>query len=411
MILNKLHTGGYQAYAVGGCVRDSIMGITPQDWDICTSALPEQIMEAFADEKVIPTGLQHGTVTVVMDGTQYEITTYRIDGEYRDSRHPENVRFVRDVKLDLMRRDFTVNALAYNHASGVIDYFNGREDIRNKVIKCVGNPYERFAEDALRMMRAVRFAIKYGFQIEAETGAALMQHRAALANISAERIREELEKAMVCDLRGREALLQNLIILLRVVVPEFGAADAGVISKRLADSANIFEVRLALLFDFENEELGNVLKRLRFSNDVIKKVTAIHQCGRKLKDDHSWWAGIDAALPPELRSKSGYFERKLLRDVSYAPALLAIDYAKALAMDDSLEGEMLAILDSRVKYAFAHKEPYRLTDLKINGNDLIESGYSGKQIGEILNVLLDMVMQGAVANNKTALTEVVRSNW
>lgn len=409
ILLSKLHKDGYQAYVVGGCVRDSIMGITPHDWDICTSALPEQIMEVFADYKVIPTGLQHGTVTVVVDSVEYEITTYRIDGEYKDSRHPEKVQFVQDIKLDLMRRDFTVNALAYNHVSGVIDYFNGEEDIHNKVIKCVGNPNERFTEDALRIMRAVRFAIKYGFKIERETRNTLMLHRMSLANISIERINAELVKIMMCDLHGKEALLHELITLLSVVVPEFGRVNTRAISKRLADSIGIYEVRLALLFDFENAELESVLKRLRFPNDVIKYVTTISKYGRLIRDDHSWWSGIDTTLPLELYNKSDYFERKLLHDILYEPALLSISYAKAFVEEDSLDSAMLTILDLRVGYAFMHKEPYRLSDLEINGNDLIELGYSGKQIGNILNALLDMVMRDAVVNNYTILTNVAKS--
>lgn len=409
IILSKLHKNGYQAYVVGGCVRDSITGITPHDWDICTSALPEQIMEVFADYKVIPTGLQHGTVTVIVDSVEYEITTYRIDGEYKDSRHPENVQFVQDIKLDLMRRDFTVNALAYNHASGVIDYFNGEEDIHNKVIKCVGNPNERFTEDALRIMRAVRFAIKYGFKIERETRNTLMLHRMSLANISIERINAELVKIMMCDLHGKEVLLHELITLLSVVVPEFGRVNTRAISKRLADSIGIYEVRLALLFDFENKELESVLKQLRFPNDVIKYVTTINKYGRLIRDDHSWWSDIDTTLPLELYNKSDYFERKLLHDILYEPTLLSISYAKAFVEEDSLDSAMLTILDLRVGYAFLHKEPYRLSDLEINGNDLIELGYSGKQIGNILNALLDMVMRDAVANNYTVLTNVAKS--
>lgn len=409
IILNKLHQNGYQAYVVGGCVRDSIMGITPHDWDVCTSALPEQIMEVFADYKVIPTGLQHGTITVVMDATEYEITTYRIDGEYKDNRHPENVQFVQDVKLDLMRRDFTVNALAYNHTSGIIDYFNGEKDIQNKVIRCVGNPNERFTEDALRIMRAVRFAIKYGFKIERETRNALMLHRMALANISVERINAELVKVLMCDLYEKEALLHELITLLSVIVPEFGRVNTRAICKRLADSIEIYEVRLALLFDFENEELEAVLKRLRFPNDVIKYTTTINKYGRLIRDDHSWWSGIDTTLPLELYNKSDYFERKLLHDILYEPALLSISYAKSFVEEDSLDSAMLAILDLRVGYAFLHKEPYRLSDLEINGNDLIELGYSGKQIGNILNALLDMVMRDAVVNNYTILTNIAKS--
>ena len=173
-LLGRLHEKGFEAYVVGGCVRDSVMGIVPHDWDICTSATPDQMIEVFSDCKVIPTGLQHGTISVVIDNVPYEITTYRIDGEYEDNRHPKSVEFVSDLKLDLMRRDFTINAMAYNEQDGLVDLFGGIEDISKREIKCVGNPDDRFQEDALRILRAIRFAIRYNFKIELNTKVSLL---------------------------------------------------------------------------------------------------------------------------------------------------------------------------------------------------------------------------------------------
>ena len=288
LIISRLEEHGFEAYVVGGCVRDSIMGIPPHDWDICTSALPEQIIEVFSDLKVIPTGLKHGTVTVVLYGDEYEITTYRIDGEYSDNRHPEAVEFVKDLKLDLMRRDFTINALAYNHKSGIIDYFNGVEDIHNKVIRCVGNPNDRFSEDALRIMRAIRFATRFGFEIEQETRKSLFTHQSLLRNISAERINSELTKTLQhITFETNVGLLVDMMTLLTEVVPEFGGCDIQKISVRLLRSISDIEVRLALLFDFDDNDIENVLYRLRFSNYLFKSVTTIVKYGRRIMNDRN----------------------------------------------------------------------------------------------------------------------------
>lgn len=197
-ILNKLNVCGYEAYVVGGCVRDSIIGLIPHDWDICTSALPEQIIKVFNDHKIIPTGLKHGTVTVVIDNEQYEITTYRIDGKYKDNRHPSEVTFTSSLKEDLKRRDFTVNAMAYNPSIGLIDFFGGKKDITNRVIKCVGRPDDRFNEDALRILRAIRFSITLGYDIEFKTLQSIYRNKSLLKNISIERINTEITKAFSC---------------------------------------------------------------------------------------------------------------------------------------------------------------------------------------------------------------------
>lgn len=194
-IINKLETAGFEAYAVGGCVRDSILGRKPDDWDITTSAKPEQVKALF--RRTVDTGLQHGTVTVMIDKEGFEVTTYRVDGEYEDGRHPKEVTFTASLEEDLKRRDFTINAMAYNTSSGLVDMFGGLEDIKKKIIRCVGNPLERFTEDALRIMRAVRFSAQLGFEIEKETKAALSVIAPNLKNVSAERIETELVKLLV----------------------------------------------------------------------------------------------------------------------------------------------------------------------------------------------------------------------
>ena len=217
-IISKLEQAGYEAYAVGGCVRDTLLGRKPQDWDITTSAKPFQIKALF--KKTIDTGIQHGTVTVMLDHIGYEVTTYRIDGEYEDNRHPKKVEFTDNLKLDLERRDFTINAMAYNDKRGLVDEFGGIKDLEDGIIRCVGNPGQRFDEDALRMLRAVRFAGQLGFEIEEKTRAAIMQRAKHLENISAERIRVELTKLIISKEAGRIREAYNTGMT-RYFLPEF----------------------------------------------------------------------------------------------------------------------------------------------------------------------------------------------
>lgn len=199
-ILNKLHDSGYEAYVVGGCVRDSLLGDTPHDWDICTSALPDEIKDVFKDNRIIETGIKHGTVTILLSDSfheepvSYEITTYRIDGKYADNRHPDSVEFVSDLKQDLERRDFTINAMCYSYEDGLIDLFGGREDLSNGIINCVGDPVDRFNEDGLRIMRAIRFSFQFGFSFGSYTKLAIEDNLHLLSNISKERINSELTK-------------------------------------------------------------------------------------------------------------------------------------------------------------------------------------------------------------------------
>ena len=215
-LLDALHTAGYAAYAVGGCVRDSLLGRTAHDWDLCTSALPQQVMELFGTEQCIPTGLQHGTVTIKYGGQLYETTTFRTEGSYTDGRHPDEVQFVPDVREDLARRDFTINAMAYNEAEGLVDPFGGQADLQNGLLRAVGEPQQRFTEDALRILRLYRFAARFGFALDAATARAARQLAPHLDCISAERIQEELAKLLAAPQPG--AYLEPAV--LAVVLPE-----------------------------------------------------------------------------------------------------------------------------------------------------------------------------------------------
>ena len=219
-LLDTLHAAGYAAYAVGGCVRDSLLGRTAHDWDLCTSALPQQVMELFGAEQCIPTGLQHGTVTIKYGGRLYETTTFRTEGSYTDGRHPDAVQFVPDVREDLARRDFTINAMAYNEAEGLVDPFGGQKDLQNGLLRAVGEPQQRFTEDALRILRLYRFAARFGFALDAATARAARQLALHLDCISAERIQEELAKLLIAPQPG--AYLEPAV--LAVVLPELTPA-------------------------------------------------------------------------------------------------------------------------------------------------------------------------------------------
>lgn len=408
LIVSRLEEHGFEAYVVGGCVRDSIMGITPHDWDICTSALPEQIIEAFSDMKVIPTGLKHGTVTVVIAGSEFEVTTYRTDGEYTDNRHPEAVEFVKDLKLDLMRRDFTINALAYNHKSGIIDCFNGVEDIHNKVIRCVGNPNDRFSEDALRIMRAIRFATRFGFEIERETRNSLFTHQPLLRNISAERINSELTKTLQhITAETNVGLLVDMMTLLTEVVPEFGGCDIQKISVRLLRSISDIEVRLALLFDFDNNDLENVLYRLRFSNYLFKSVTTIVKYGRRIMNDRNQLEIVKESISCNEYDKTDYYEVRLLHDIGHKLSTWSILYTYSFFDKDDNDNQ--DILRALFLKTIRCEIPYRLADLHVKGNDLISLGYNGKEIGNVLNTLLDMVMRQTIPNDRDKLIQVAKS--
>lgn len=398
-IINKLEENGYEAYVVGGCVRDSLLGIEPHDWDICTSALPEQVIEVFNEYKVLLTGLQHGTVTIIIDTEPYEITTYRIDGEYEDNRHPTKVEFVSNLELDLMRRDFTINAMAYNDKNGLVDLFGGIEDIKNKVIRCVGNPDERFTEDALRMLRAIRFAVRFGCAIEKETMCSLLAHKSLLKNISVERISSELTKTLSYPNDIKSAtLMATLIELLKTVVPDMYLVDSEDVCQRLIRSNPVFEIRLATLFDFKDIE--TVLKQLRFSNDIVSDVVSIKCYGHKVFDERLIWKD----------NKYKYYSRKLLHDLGYKNALRAVEYATLLTHEqDSNTMLLLKLLSHYISESNRDGSVYTLSGLDINGNDLLELGYKGKQIGNILNHLLDMVMRDMVLNTKEELIKCIHN--
>ena len=274
-LLNALHAAGYAAYAVGGCVRDSLLGRTAHDWDLCTSALPQQVMELFGAERCIPTGLQHGTVTIKYGGQLYETTTFRTEGSYTDGRHPDEVQFVPDVREDLARRDFTINAMAYNEAEGLVDPFGGQKDLQNGLLRAVGEPQQRFTEDALRILRLYRFAARFGFALDAATARAARQLAPHLDCISAERIQEELAKLLAAPQPGAYLESAVLAVVLPELTPENLTAAKPVVDACPAGEENLPVRWAALLGALGEAGARRVLKRLRCSNACIEETAVL----------------------------------------------------------------------------------------------------------------------------------------
>ncbi len=424
-IIDTIMEAGYEAYAVGGCIRDSILGRIPDDWDITTSASPYQVKELFP--RTLDTGLKHGTVTVMMDKEGFEVTTYRIDGEYEDSRHPKEVTFTSNLIEDLKRRDFTINAMAYNEKDGLIDVFEGMEDIRRKTIRCVGSPMERFTEDALRMMRAVRFSAQLGYAIEEETAKAISVLAANLKKISAERIQVELVKLVTSPNPDflRTAYETGITA---VILPEFDACmkteqnnphhcySVGEHTLKAMMSVKADKVlRLSLLFHdmgkpqrltvdekgishfyghpvLSEEMAGKILHRLKFDNDTIYMV-------KKLVLYHDYET---QAMPVKVRRaimKIGEDVFPLLFDVKRADIEAQSDYKR----EEKLQ--KLYAVKAVYEKILEEKQCVSLKTLAVSGRDLMEEAgmSSGKELGEMLKMLLEMVVEDPSLNEKEVL--------
>lgn len=429
-IIDTIMEAGYEAYAVGGCIRDSILLREPSDWDITTSASPYQVKELF--RRTLDTGIKHGTVTVMLDKEGFEVTTYRIDGEYEDGRHPKEVTFTRNLTEDLKRRDFTINAMAYNEKDGLVDIFGGLEDIRCKTVRCVGNPLERFSEDALRMMRAVRFSAQLGYRIEEETSNAIRVLASDLKKISAERIQTELVKLLTSPHPDYLRMAYETGIT-KVVLPEFDlcmiteqknphhcytVGEHTLVAMQVVRADKV--LRLAMLFhdmgkplcvttDEEgidhfhghpsaSEEIaGNVLHRLKFDNDTIYMV-------KKLVKYH------DQYIEPQPKNVRRAI-RKMGEDVF--PLLLEVKEADVQAQSDFLrEKKEKNLKDVRDVYQriLEENQCVSLKTLAINGKDLIDQAgmKPGKELGEVLNELLDLVTEDPARNTREYLLKAAK---
>ena len=431
-LLARLHGAGYAAYAVGGCVRDSLLGRTPQDWDLCTSARPEQVLALFGEGQCIPTGLQHGTVTIKYGGQLYETTTFRTEGAYTDGRHPDEVHFVPDVRQDLARRDFTINAMAYNDAEGLIDPFGGQQDLQQGILRAVGDPATRFEEDALRILRLYRFAARFSFAIDPPTGQAAEALCARLDCVSVERVEEELAKLL--SALAPAAYLDEKI--LKVIIPELSApalqAAKPVVDACPAGTEDLPVRWAALLMSLGEDGTRKALKRLRCSNACIEQTAVLvrgmggsggrfllgHEkghsialptaCGSRVPPQRTVLGETSAAPGQDAAPDTAIRIRKLLGryDLHTVQRLAALGAAMEpeRAADFAAQAELAAQLD-------ADGVCCRVSQLAVNGRDLMAAGIpAGPGLRRTLEALLDAVIRGQLLNERQRLLDAVREN-
>lgn len=428
--INLLQSAGFEAYAVGGCVRDSLLGKTPNDWDITTSAKPEDMKSVFADFHCIDTGIKHGTVTVVIDGEPLEITTFRLDGEYEDNRHPKSVTFTSDLGADLGRRDFTVNAMAYSKKTGTVDLFGGQNDLKNKIIRCVGDPDRRFNEDALRILRALRFASALDFEIEEKTAQSLLKNRALLGNISEERIAKELLK-LVCG-KGAKRILTDFAPVLFEILPElqpmyknshdnphhcYDIYEHTLIAVESIDPEPTLRFAM-LLHDcgkpavkkFDENGVAHFYGHQRISAEISAQILARLKVSNKFRDEilflvsnHDRWELYEnTEKMPRYLSKFG---------LDGVLKLLKVMRADVLAQSPEYRYRLDQIADAEeiAKNLAAQKPCLSLSELQINGRTLMDIGIpQGRKLGAVLAQLLDEVIDGVTKNTQEALTTRAR---
>ena len=425
-VISMLENKGYNAYIVGGCLRDILLGRKSQDIDITTDALPKEIIDVFKDSyKVIETGVKYGTVTVIIEASPIEITTFRSEQDYVDGRRPEKVSFEKDIKADLSRRDFTVNAMAYNDKDGLIDLFGAKRDLEDKIIRCVGNPRQRFKEDKLRMLRAVRFATTLDFKIEDETFKAIKEYSQYLNEISIERINVELSKMLLVQKPSKAMLLLKKTGLLKNILPViddmYGFSqqnpyhekdlffhtmdvldsvrddlvlrlaalfhDSGKLYTKTVDENNIghFYGHSELSFEIARDNL----RRLRYSNNTIELVALL--CKKHMIDTRNI-------------TKKGI--RKLISLFGKENICYLIELQRADSASTTLGGD--DTLKNKVDEVLAEEDIFSLKDMDIDGNDVKNLGYKGKEIGDILKYLFDKVMENPKINEKTILLEIIK---
>ena len=388
LIINRLHCAGFEAYYVGGCVRNYLLNRAIDDYDLTTSASPEQMCEIFSDLNCYKTGIAHGTLSIIVNDKVYEVTTFRVDGEYADSRHPISVNYCSTIKEDLARRDFTINAIAFNKKSGFIDDFNGIYDIDNRIIRCVGNPSRRFSEDALRILRALRFASVYSFSIEPETSKALLKNLHLLKNISQERITAEITKIIL----GENALpvLSEYRSVLLAVIPHLD--NISISNTALAVLNNCpFNVELryaALLFQC-GRAADEILTLFKLSNKQKRKINLLlSHHGYKISDK---------------------IHVKLLLAIFEKEICDFFDFETAVAIADNDDVRVNEINQARgfLSEILLNQECYSLRQLAVSGSDLLALGFSGKEINDKLHFLLDAVIKCRVNNDKTSLLRLL----
>ena len=426
-LLRRLNEAGHEAYVVGGCVRDALMGSTPHDWDICTDARPEQVIRIFSDRPVAKTGLQHGTVMIIDGGEGYEITTFRTEGSYSDHRHPDRVQFVSNLREDLARRDFTINAMAYHPDRGVIDCFGGREDLKAGVVRCVGDPNERFREDGLRILRALRFAARFGFRLEEETGRAMHENRALLDEIAAERIFAELKGFLVGQ--GVRSMLLEYRDLMAQILPPLSRMfdfeqrnphhcyDVWRHTVCAVENAPPTEVlRLTMLFHdcgkpdcWSRDDKGtdhfydHAKRSIELTGEMLNQLRCDNRLKEQILHQVRWH---DLPLPQDEREG-----RRFLRRMGDEGALWSLDVHRADAMAQAPQFlpeklERIALAEQIIHKLLEEHACVTLRDLSVKGRDLMELGYTpGPEMGRALNRLLELVVEGECPNEREALLD------
>lgn len=415
-LIDTIYENGYEAFMVGGCVRDSVLNLIPNDYDITTNAKPKEIMNIFKDYKIIDTGIKHGTVSIILNNNIYEITTYRIEGEYENNRRPKTVEFTSSIEEDLRRRDFTINAMAYNKQFGIIDKFNGLEDLQNRIIKTVGNPDERFKEDGLRMIRAIRFSSKLGFNIDENTLNGIYKNSYIIKNISTERINDEFTKILLSDNP------QNIILLYKTNIFKYLGIHCNLnrdYYKELEKYINILSycdnnlLDKLIILDYlisneilkcidkcekykyycENIKKVNIINNLRYSNKVINYCNDIMEY--MIKDIDK----IDKIVIKRYLNNIGYeklnkvFKLKLIYNVFFNNKDNVEFFKRCIKQLDEIENS---------------KECYEIKSLEIDGKILKDLGYKGKEIGEKLSFLLDQVIKDPLLNKKDILINLLK---
>lgn len=415
-LIDSIYENGYEAFMVGGCVRDSVLNLIPNDYDITTNAKPKEIINIFKDYKIIDTGIKHGTVSIILNNNIYEITTYRIEGEYENNRRPKTVEFTSSIEEDLRRRDFTINAMAYNKQFGIIDKFNGLEDLQNRIIKTVGNPDERFKEDGLRMIRAIRFSSKLGFNIDENTLNGIYKNSYIIKNISTERINDEFTKILLSDNP------QNIILLYKTNIFKYLGIHCNLnrdYYKELEKYINILSycdnnlLDKLIILDYlisneilkcidkcekykyycENIKKVNIINNLRYSNKVINYCNDIMEY--MIKDIDK----IDKIVIKRYLNNIGYeklnkvFKLKLIYNVFFNNKDNVEFFKRCIKQLDEIENS---------------KECYEIKSLEIDGKILKDLGYKGKEIGEKLSFLLDQVIKDPLLNKKDILINLLK---
>ncbi len=404
MLIRLLENNGHEAYAVGGCIRDALLGKAPNDWDITTSASPEEVKKALSGIRILDTGLKHGTVSAVLDSV-YEITTFRIDGKYSDSRHPDTVSFSKHLEDDLSRRDFTINAMAYNDEHGLTDIFGGAEDLKNGIIRCVGDPEKRMDEDALRILRAARFQSKLGFSIDPYTQKAILSHIPQLSYVSKERIGSEFLQLVSAPFAAK-AIKENKKLIF-AVAPELNPVKYETTVNYLEQSNKnnpVFpvewadeNVRAALLFlnsggcpEQSSVITRKIMRNLKYSNVLTRNVTElVSMQAAPLNPERPYAKRLMGKLPP----------RQLKRLLKLKECVTITEYG---AGSEQLED--IVKFYELVRTLYEENAAIQISDLEISGKDLIGAGLeSGKLIGSILKRLLDEVIDETLKNNKADL--------